>query len=287
VIGHYDIAVSQLVAVPNMLGTAYKYTVKYVALVHFFPYDIRSTVYGIGDIPVLQIVMGLTFIGIAYYAYKVKEQHKRLLIAVGACSLVCLLLVLPLYFYFTLSSENDRYGSLFVPFLSLFFVLGIEKFKRPFSIFIFLSFLVVNMYFQQKMISQWAKSQNILEQLTSSFPAQLNGKTLLLNLPENYNGTFMFRDFSGQAPLIDHLRMMGRQVKDLDCVGQYNIPMDSQALELEYLDDVNKIKLEFSEWGSWWWKTGKGATDYENERFKVEFKGKFYELTLKDTSYYN
>jgi len=286
-IGHYDVTASQILDLPTIVGTAYKYLTKHFLLVHFLDYNLKDTIYKFGQNPVIVVLIVALGILAVYKLYKVKSSSSRLSWALLLCCFCSMLLVLPLFFQYTLLSENDRYGSLLVPFLSLLVVLFLSRVPRLMAGIVFVMYLLVNLYFQQKLVTQWQQSQKVVVAIEESWPDKLVGNTLLLNLPDNYNGVFMFRDFSSENALVDHMNVRAVTINDCDLVGQYNIAVGGQNFVTKWEQKEKVLSLSCEEWGSWWWKKGIGATDYKNERYSVDFQSKRLEVTLFDRAYYN
>jgi len=227
-----------------------------------------------------------TFIGGALFAYFTigSKSSNRLMFGFFASIAVTILLVLPLHFYQLQFSENDRYGSLMAPFVGLLLAYIFYKIQGISRYIVLGSYLLVNIIFQQGLVSNWVNSEGIIQTHVNSYSSK-TGKTLMLNLPENFNGTYMFRDYRGENPLPAHMKIYGIDISPVDLVTQYNIPNTSFTLKANWVAD-NKIRVESQSWGSWWWKAGKGIDDYKTEKYTVDFTPKYFEVTLLDSSYY-
>jgi hypothetical protein len=48
------------------------------------------------------------------------------------------------------------------------------------------------------------------------------------------------------------------------------------------------VIVTLNQWGNWWWRSGRGAENYENHLYKVQFDyngcGNCYRLILKDST---
>ena len=286
VVGHYDLSLSQITDLPSLISTTIKYWLKHLGLVHYYTFQSKEAIYNSANLTIVRTLFVLLVAGAMYLAVFLKKPSLRLTVTIFLCALTGLLLVAPWYFSFTLLSENDRYGSLFVPFFSFFLVLLLSHLNRYIAILLFSVFLVANIFFQQKMIQQWKNSSALITALTDSFPTTTDGPVLLVNVPDNYNGTFMFRDYAGGNPFEDHLEMYGLHSLELDFVVQYNIPSELQAASASWKVQNKVLTLTNKEWGSWWWSKGLGASSYQTDRYAVKLESKKLELTLKDNSYY-
>ena len=283
-LGHYDMDTEMRLDVGTMASTILKYFIKSLGLVHFYPNDLKQSIYMLADKSWVVVVIMTALVAMIISGYW-RGSRGQLLAAMGlSCALLGLVLVSGLYFHSLLLSENDRYGSLFIYFLALVVTLGLMALPRWLGYGLFLVLLGTQIFFQQKMVSQWSRSQDQVEKITDSFQRlaiRQEDKVLMLNLPENLCGTFMFRDFSGQNPLLDHLNMYGIPSPPMDLVAQYNVPYGGQAFTGSWVAK-GKIRLVAREWGSWWWKKGLGVGKYETEAYLFEPRSKAMELQLKE-----
>ncbi len=286
VIGHYELSLSQATDFPKLISTTIKYLLKHLGLVHFYPFQTKETIYNYTNHTIVRILFLALVAGAIFLLALIKKPSIRLTATVFLCALIGLALVSPWYFSFTLLSENDRYGSLFVLFFTLFFVLLLSHLNKYIAIILFLVFLLANIFFQQKMIKQWKHSAALITSLTDSYPSATQGPVLLVNLPENYNGTFMFRDYAGANPFIHHLEMYGKQTSEINFVTQYNISSALQGASVAWTESNKAFTLTNKEWGSWWWRKGLGASSYQTDKYTAILESKKLEVTLKDTSYY-
>ena len=64
-------------------------------------------------------------------------------------------------------------------------------------------------------------------------------------------------------------------------VVQYNMMEPTDGVKVEAIAE-NVLKVTFNQWGNWFWRNGVGAgSGYENEYYKIDFKGHWYELEFK------
>ena len=286
-LGHYDTETEMDLEVTTMFSTTLKYVLKHLSLTHFYPNDLKQVLYGAADKPVV-LVLALLLLMLLLGLWMRKGKHHTLKAVSLCCGLLGLVLVAGLHFHNLLLSENDRYGSLFVYFLAFTIALIITDWPKWFW-FSLVLYLTAQFFFQQKLVNQWAQSQSQIDKITTTFKdlnLRKTDKVLMLNLPENLRGTFMFRDFSGQNPLSDHLTMYGIEHPSLELVAQYNLPYQGQAYTGKWISE-GRIRLEAREWGSWWWNKGLGLGKYETETYIFEPKSKAMEVQLKPGHQYN
>lgn len=281
-LGHYDTETEMNLKVPTMISTTFKYLIKHLFFTPFYSTELKQSFYGLAD--------KFWFLGVAVFllvsmlGYWISKGRQLTLKAVVLCCLLLgLVLVSGLHFHDLLLSENDRYGSLFIYFFAFMLALFMGNISPWRGYTIFFLYLVVQIVSQQILVNQWEKSQDQVAKITHTYN-DLNvaqeDQVLILNLPENYRGTFMFRDFSGENPLSHHLTMHGIVHPQLDIVAQYNLPYKGQAYSGKWIAD-GRIRLEAQEWGSWWWSKGLGLGKYETDQYIFEPKSKAMEVQLK------
>jgi len=284
-IGHYSIEPSNS-NIFHFLTLELKYFLKHIFLIHFYPSDFKNSIYGLSEEPIFILFFILVFLGVAGYFKKVKIQNSSMMLLAWVMAGLSLVMILPLSFHQMQWSENDRYGTLFVPFISLFLILILWKIPRGVRYILTSCFIIFNLYFQQLLISYWQCSNQLIEQLTISFENYSNQRVLLLNLPENYKGVFMFRDFKGDNPFRDHLKMRGIDFQEIDLAFQYNFDKIEQSFNTRWIDSTT-LQIKFTEWGSWWWRKGIGLINYETEYYAVDKGSNYVNVILKDADYYD
>ena len=62
-------------------------------------------------------------------------------------------------------------------------------------------------------------------------------------------------------------------------VAQFNMNKPNDGL-MSSVDSNEVIKLEFYEWGSWWWRHGIGTGNYETERYRFKTVPKGCEIII-------
>ena len=284
-IGHYEIGSEVSLGFSSMVTTMMQYFVKHLTFMHFWPYDLKRLVYdGVGSYALVSL--SLLVIAGAYGMYA-GGRARMMSVALGS-SIISLVLVSGLFFHYLQLSENDRYGSLFVYFYSFLLALIVMRGRWWQWILIFL-FVVVSLYFQQKMVHQWVTSQMIIDQTVDSYEQLgLNEEdtVLMLNLPENHKGTFIYRDYEGDNPFEDQLDMMGVTHPDLQLVAQYNPPRLDHPFSAKWMSS-DRIRLESAKWGAWWWRAGKGGGPYRTDSYSFHPKDKDMEVQLLSTDDYD
>jgi hypothetical protein len=63
-------------------------------------------------------------------------------------------------------------------------------------------------------------------------------------------------------------------------VFQYNMTdLNNDFIVTKEAED--KIKVEFAQWGNWWWRNGIGGEKYSTEEYQAWQEGKFYYVVFK------
>ncbi len=109
---------------------------------------------------------------------------------------------------------------------------------------------------------------------------QKTGRIFMLNLPDNIQGVYLWRNGFAQAV---NRKLKGRLNERLEIVAWYNMkrPGDEAVVTI---DESENFKIKLNQWGGWWWYRGHGATDYSNNSHLVDFSpGKqSYKLTINN-----
>jgi hypothetical protein len=288
-IGHYGADTHLRFPIREMSANLLSYTVKLLGFVRYYKHSWKTAVFEVLNQPVL--LYSILFCGVVGMIAVLWKFNKRPA-SLRAATLFLLLFglslapVLNLYFNYLLHIENDRYG--YLPSVFFFPALAILFSRLPRRIFVLLSagYLMISGYYLHRSNHYWKESARVFNGLIESFDPADAPAVLLLNLPENYNGAPMFGDYSDQSMAFrTPLEYVGKKSYDgmLYDVAQYNMTRLTDGVEVSFPDSSQVIKVEFRQWGNWWWYRGIGmGAGYENEAFKVISHGHHYELYPKD-----
>lgn len=108
-------------------------------------------------------------------------------------------------------------------------------------------------------------------------------EVVILNVPDNFAGIYMFRVFredSGFGETLEALTNKKYEGKMKEIV-QYNM-MTLQDSVIVKVDSVDQLSLSFAQGGNWFWRNGIGATDFEDEEFKLNIYPYSYVLKIKE-----
>ena len=101
------------------------------------------------------------------------------------------------------------------------------------------------------------------EQLENNFPIDTTKHYYILNLPDNYQGAYMFRCL-GDSKFASTLKLKTQvdRTSQITEVLSYNLLQPFDSVKVSIVDSL-KLKVELSNAGSWWWRYTVGANDPE------------------------
>jgi hypothetical protein len=116
----------------------------------------------------------------------------------------------------------------------------------------------------------WASNKVIQTSLLQSFSAEKADHIYLLNVPDNFNGSYMFRSFAPDNSFAETLWLKeGMDIRPkVTQVLSYNMIKLNDGVSVEVVDS-NSLKVTFNQWGNWWWQGGIGAANYSTADFTV------------------
>jgi len=284
-VGHYGTKTHLNIKPVEMLSTMYKYFAKYSLFGRFLDFKKEEAIYGFFNGS--SVVWGITallfiFTLILFVRWSKLSNQIKFLWLSFVSFFIALAPVSNLFFYFLQYSENDRYGYLAAPFFSLFLVLMTFWFAPKIRYALLICWISLSVYFQQKVAIAWQENAIIYEYLLKDFRWYDAPKVLMLNLPDNYAGTYLFRIIKREDPLVDDLKYHLQKPYNgqLQQVAQYNMMHLDEGVSVEQIDSM-QLKVIFNQWGNWWWKDGIGISNYENNLYKFKLIEKGYQLTFK------
>ena len=285
-VGHYGPAVHLKFRLGEILANYYRFGFKFLAFNRYWPHPWKEGLSGWLQEPALLYPLALfTVLGLLFALARFSRWRGE-----GKASLLFLLLfifalapAINLYFNYLLYIENDRYGYL----ASAFFFLGLSSLLSLLPRWLYLSlsigFIILSTLFLWRTNQYWKQSTALYYRLMDSFDWYDAPAVYLLNLPDNYQGAVLFRDFSGQGEAFrDALKYIkGKPYEGaIYEVAQYNLATPTDGVSVRR-DSALHYTVEFNQWGNWWWRRGIGmGPGYDADTYSVESKGHFYHLTL-------
>lgn len=268
-IPHYGAGHIQNHSLYGFLYTLFNYVEKHFLFVHNMPYHLKEKLYDI-DKSTMIIFFISSFVLIALYGYYLRNR-KNIIKLYVLFILLLLILFIPfsnMYFYWHFPFQNDRLGyyfSLVASTLFAFFL--ITQFKQV-GIALSIIFIAINFYFLRYNIYKIESAHYFYHKLlTPSYEPYLNKKPVVLNLPYNYNGVYVYRH---------KLRMPSSLYffyqKNIDYTYVLSTPFFSSTdsiIPTKISDSVYKITLAVP--GGWLMNEAMGGSDYENEKVRVDY----------------
>jgi hypothetical protein len=285
-VGHYELDEEMLN--PLALASAeLKYLIKSVALFRFSPYKLQEQVYALASSPaagglfLLTLILAVLFVLVR----RSKLSNGKLYFAfLSGSALILILPVAHLYFYYLQFSENDRYTYLALAFLLPALTFALLSIKGSAGKVILGIYSATALAFCLMMCFMWKDSQAIYSSIIDTFKWHDNDEVYLLNVPDNYRGTFMLRNIGADSALEEVIRLMaGKNTGKFYDVAQYNMATPGDGVFVEKIGS-DSLKVEFNQWGNWWWRNGMGSLFYKNDKYKMTPAGKHYIMLLKDIS---
>lgn len=287
-IGHYGAEVHLRFEPKLLLANGLRYAAKHLFLARDWPHPAKQwlfdglaqpwAAYGLGGLSIIALIIGLV------YWQKLPAQGRLIVIAIIAFGLA-LAPVLNLYFNYTLHLENDRYGYLASAFLLLGLSAALYGLPRWARLPLLLAYLAAYSFFLWQHNQYWQHSAQVYNQLLQDFEYPNRPAAFLLNLPDNFKGAPMFRDYSGQDRAFqDALKYIKQKPYEgkLYEVAQYNMTRLTDGATAT-VDSTGTLRVEFNQWGNWWWRRGIGmGPGYNTPVYEVESEGHHYFLRLRE-----
>jgi len=284
-VGHYGAAEHLNFNIPLLMGNLGKYISKLFFLSQFIAYEIREKAYIIYEKEKFGwcLFASLSVIGSLYLMF-----HKKLKPALQGMVLsflffvIALLPILNLYFSFIVNVEGDRFTYFASIFAYQFAALTCVVLFRKLGWILLAVFLFYNIKFLSFNIESWGNSKVVQQSLITSFKWYDAEKIYLLNIPDNFRGTYMFRSFSPDNSFAETLAIRGNEDIEgkVSEILEYNMFSISDSVIVERISD-NELKVTLSNPGSWLWQNGIGASDYSTDEYEVKRDEWNHGYTLK------
>jgi hypothetical protein len=285
VVGHYGSAIHLNANLPLISSNVLKYLSKYFLFSQFWPYEFTAKLYHLFERPfaayglvILFALLLLLFIRFRNYI-SIRFRAQFLLLITSVLSLAP---VINLFFTYIVHNECDRLGYLYAVFFSHFIVLFSFS-LLPYSLVVFVLYLGLNVHFLKKNVWAWKTSGEVVSHLIDTYKFETAPVVYILNLPDNCNGAYMFRSFRPESELKEALKVRGRSTGRIVDILYYNLNSTNDSVKVEVLSD-HELKVEFAQWGNWWWAGGIGADNYSNDEFSIDIEKNwrhFYVLNFK------
>ncbi len=287
-VGHYGAEVHLRFEPKLLLANGLRYATKHLFMARDWPHAAKQwlfeglaqpwAAYGLGGTAVAALIIGLI------YWRRCAPRARLIILALLAFGLA-LAPVLNLYFNYTLHLENDRYGYLASAFLLLGLSAALYGLPRWARFPLLVAYLAAYSYVLWQHNQYWRHSAQVYNELLQGFNYYGQPAVFLLNLPDNFKGAPMFRDYSGQDRAFrDALQYIKKKPYEgqLYEVAQYNMTRLTDGAAAT-VDSTGTLRVEFNQWGNWWWRRGIGmGPGYDAPAYEVESKGHHYFLRLRE-----
>lgn len=285
-VGHYGPEVHLNFDLLTVASNEYKYLVKHLSLLRFSTFKIKVAIFDTMSNPFIGFHLLLGTIGLIIFwatrlnRFKVKTQMAFW----GLFGFFILILpIANMYFYHLMLAPNDRFGYVPIILLTISILVLIDAIPSQMKYIILAAWLGTNLFFHQKLVFTWQKSTIAFESLTNEFRWYDREKVINLNLPDNYNGILIYsviEEPSGFAEVLEYNQRKKYKGTMYD-VYMYNMMTLQDGVKVEQIGPT-ELKVEFNQWGNWWFKDGIGAGNIETEYFKTRNEGHHYILEIKE-----
>lgn len=286
-VGHYGAVVHLRLVPAEILANVFKYLAKYLLFARYWEHSYKTALFTDIDKNVWLFTFLFGALAIAYiWFYKKLSPPIKLAGWFLLAFFITLLPIINLYFNYLLHIENDRYGYLPSMFFALFLMTAASTLPRWLAYGVFAIYLSISGYYLQRTNHIWSDATEVYYSLLNDFRWYDKKEVYVLNLPDNLQGSLLFRDYAlKDSTLKDALRYIGQRPYNgiVHEVAQYNMTMISDGVSAERKNN-NTIFVTFNQWGNWWWRGGIGASAYEQETFSFTPNGQSYELHLTKPS---
>ncbi|MBK8922083.1 MAG: hypothetical protein IPM81_11345 [Saprospirales bacterium] len=286
-VGHYGAETHLRVQPQTMLATMLKYAVKQFGFARHWEHPYKTAVFDSLDAGwPFWLGAGVVMAAAGVWALLFRRINARLQWAGASFAwfLVALLPVSNLYFCFLLFSENDRYGYFATGFGWLGILLLLSCLPKTWFRIAAIGLVALSLQLLLGMNQLWSESEKMYAGLVERFRWYDRDEVIILALPDNYHGVFMFRIIGQDSGFHEALELRrGRPFggKMWEAV-QFNAETPADGIQVETDSSGRRYQLNFRQPGNWWWRNGIGATDYENDRYVFRKKEWHTEVELKE-----
>ena len=174
-----------------------------------------------------------------------------------------------MYFFWHFVFQNDRLGYFFSLTSSVIFVYLIVNHFGKFGVLISTLFLIISVIILRLNVSAAEEAHNFYHRvLTPSYEPYLDKKPIVLNIPYNYKGVYIYRH-KYKMPT----SMYFFYQKNIDytyCVSTPFFSSTDSVIAEKLSDTTYRINLMAP--GSWLMNETMGGVDYENDRVRVDYQ---------------
>jgi hypothetical protein len=285
-VGHYGAEVHLNLDILTIAANELKYLIKHLALLRFSSFQVKVAVFDTLNNPLVsfQVLLAMLVL-VIFWAVRLPRFGIRTKMAfLGLFGFFLLILpVANMFFYHLMLAPNDRFGYVATILLTLFVLVLVNAIPTRVK-YVFLAFwLGLNVYFQQRLVHAWKDSNTVFEALVGDFRWYDRDKVINLALPDNYRGFLIYSvidEPSGFREVLEYNRGKKYEGTMYD-VYLYNMMTLDDGVSVTQVGP-ERIRVEFNQWGNWWFQNGIGAGSYENDYYKATNEGHHYILEVKE-----
>jgi len=289
-VGHYGANTHLQFSLPGMGTTLLKYSLKYLFFVRSYSHAYKATIFDFCDKYGCLILCFLAISSLVFLLYKkykpslTGNKRTAIILLLSTTFVVALLPVLNLFFYWLQHIENDRYGylpSVFGLMLLTFLIFQLPKFLRY---FLLTTYLIVSVGVLTQTNQYWKNATEVFYSLLDNYCWYDAENVVILNVPDNYNGAYLFRIIGRKSGFQDALTYIHqKEVKGkIWEVAQYNMVQPTDGVNA-IKNNPEQLKITFNQWGNWFWRNGIGVgPTHQRSIYTAHFKGQYYLLDLKN-----
>ena len=264
-----------------------KYVVHIVFMGRFWPDEARKAAYHFIEEPTtVYFSYTLIFVLIATYF----RQFSRLSGKLKLAGLLMLwtgfgaIIVSPMWFPQNMLVLMDRYAYLMLAFCFPFLVVVLSLLQRKVVFTVLMLYGLLNVGLTLKLSRYWYLSERIIHDMLHEVPDPGDKIVILLNTPECFKGVPMIQACThGEFKLMHDLLLPEKKLKStIYEMASFNMESYWDGAHVYVVNDT-LLRVTLNQWGTWWWRDGKGAVDHETEDYKLYMRdaGHWYDLVLK------
>lgn len=289
-IGHYGTEVHLSMPFHQIIANGFSYILHHAVYLDLFEYNTQKIFYDFISKPIVSYSLLLISIaGLTFAILKFNKLDPKLKLA-GVFLVVFFMALVPilsLYFYYVTPFKNDRYLYFASPFLFISVCTLAYYLNYTWRYSILILYVLFAAIFSRANLKSTALAAQGAEYMLLNFPCEKyqDKEIVLLGLADNFRGCYLYSDYADDANSFK--KAMEIRYPERTChtnllnPAQFNMKFSSDGLGAHFVDEKT-IKVFIQQWGTWFWRHGKGLGSYETPRYRVETHGWYYLLHLKE-----
>ena len=284
-VGYYGEEVHLRFPLTDMAANFWRYAAKLGLFGRYLDLPVKQAVFGKLDQPAwvwaLSAALAAALLAGLYFYRRLPGSLRAGMFFIAGFA-VALGPVLNLYFNNLQRIDGDRYTYVASMFFFAFLAALLFGLGRKFAVLFFAGFAVFSVYYLRETNTRWVESTRIYHSLLENYDRQNHPNVFILNLPDNYRGAPMFRDFAvTNRALASPLHFMAGKTPagDIREVIQYNMAGPEDGVSV-LPDSAGVLRVEFNQYGNWWWRGSIGGGAYATPEYRFQPGDRFYRMHL-------